>query len=207
VISTGYLLPQWSRTQFVLQQSDVERGLTEGPARTLFSTRAWLVIPLVALFMGMHVFLNPDPDPAYYRQLLPFALMVSAWLGFMMWIRKRTARNSVDGKTEAQRTITFTLDSSGLSIVTPESTAHSKWSTFHSFQEAPSSFLIYVNRAVPQLIPKRAFSDDAIPRVRELLQTHVRLRPKQNAIFKRTLLLWVVLIIAFVAIWHLVKPA
>jgi hypothetical protein len=59
-----------------------------------------------------------------------------------------------------------------------------------------------MNPSVRVLVPKRAFAAPDIPRVRALLAAHAERRSPMNP-FRRILLLWVLLIVAFLAIWQL----
>jgi hypothetical protein len=55
-------------------------------------------------------------------------------------------------------------------------------------------------------VPKRAFADGDVSKIRTLLEAHVTQRPLAGAFrLKRTLVLWTLLIVTFLAIWYTLR--
>jgi hypothetical protein len=98
--------------------------------------------------------------------------------------------------------MTFELDPAGYSVSTPTSSSSSDWSTLHRYHEGKTAFLFYVNPTVQQIVPKRAFGNDDIAKVRALLAAHVTQRPAGHWGGAKMILLWAFLIVVFLAIWQ-----
>jgi YcxB-like protein len=187
----------------VMEVSDVERALAETGSLGLRRLLLWPV--LLAAFFLISLLTNSDSSWEPRRTIVPVVLGVSFWVGLLLYARKSGARKTLEGKTERDRSITFELDPAGYSISTPTSSSRSDWSNLHRYHEGKSAFLLYLNPTVHQILPKRAFSDDDVAKVRALLAAHVTQRPAGRSRRTAMILLWAVLVIVFLAIWQFVS--
>lgn len=64
----------------------------------------------------------------------------------------------------------YTLDASGLTITRPEAPVHWAWRECLGYEEAALTFALYFDRQLPELLLKRAFANQDLPAVRDLLQ-------------------------------------
>ena len=51
-------------------------------------------------------------------------------------------------------------------------------------------------------MPKRAFAESDVPAIRNLLAQSIQPRPKKPLLARKTLWLWLVLIVSFLVIWQ-----
>jgi hypothetical protein len=182
----------------VMEVSDVERALSEAGPLGLRRLLLWPVL-LGAWFL-ISVLTNSDAWHPW-TNIVPIVLLVSFWVGLLLYVRKRTARKTLEGKSERDRTVALELDPAGYSISTPSSSSNAEWSTLHRYHEGKSAFLFYVNPTVHQIVPKRAFRDEDVAKVRALLAAHVTQKPAGRSATKM-ILLWAFLIVVFLAIWQ-----
>lgn len=185
------------RGHFVLDVADVRRGLNEGARalqlRVLFFVAAWFALWTVSNALKGR---GPSAQPLWVPLLGAAVAIPVLVLGF-----RRAANRALENRTEQERNITWEFDDAGYRIVTPSSETRAAWDTVHRTVEGKTSFLLYPASNVFQIIPKRAFRAEELPRIRELFKTRVTPRP-QKSMFSRALLLWILLIVAFLAIWQ-----
>jgi hypothetical protein len=189
------------RGQLTLTDEDVQRAIREQAGLKWW--HAALVLPPI-LVVGWPAFKAGNSDNLFVS-VVPTLFFVG-FIGFTLRARFRTVGKQVmENKTEAERELSFHFDASGYRITTPVSTASGQWSGVHRTQESASTFLIYPASNLFQIVPKRAFAEPDVSRLRALLAEHVQPRPTRytgTARAKKALLLWVVLIIMFLFIWQ-----
>jgi len=119
------------------------------------------------------------------------------------------ARQILEAKGAAELAATIVFDSSGYELKTATGASRTAWSALYSYHEGPTTFLLYSNPVVHQIVPKRAFHDADVPRIRELLRAQVTQRhaTSKRRFLLRTVALWILLLGAFAAIRFLTGPA
>ena len=125
----------------------------------------WLLIPLVALFalcglLGLvNMLVNRDSSGAYFLAFLiaPAVLaLVLILQPLQLWLQV--------SKNDPLRVLnSFEVDSEHWSVKTPFSETRTDWGTFSRLIESPGYFLLIhsVNKRMFNIIPKRAFPNDA----------------------------------------------
>jgi hypothetical protein len=81
------------------------------------------------------------------------------------------------------------------------------WASLARALETPTAFLVYPSPQTVLIVPKRAFTDADVAVLSRLLRERITLKPAPKAgLFAnrawRTVLLWVVLVVTFLAIWQ-----
>ncbi len=147
-------------------------GIAAGSGRTDF----WLILAFPAVFAVLLV--------VYFRYLL----------------KKATGR-LLAHQPEAERDTTFELDESGYLRKTGLSSSRAAWSTLDSHRETKSSFVLFSSLAGHVILPKRAFREEDIEAIRALLRTHVKAATTNPMQVRLVVVMWVLLIVTFAAIW------
>jgi hypothetical protein len=74
----------------------------------------------------------------------------------------------------------------------------------HRSVETPQAFLVFTSSQIVQVVPKRAFAQEDLSRIQRMLRERIPPRPAVNQWFeKRTVILWLLLIVFFITIWFL----
>jgi hypothetical protein len=100
--------------------------------------------------------------------------------------------------------IDFRLDAQGLSVESALRQARLAWPALSGYAESGQAFIVYTSPQTVFVIPKRAFEEAELGRVRQMFAE--RLSPKQGS--QRLLLrlaLGGVVVVAFLAIWHMLS--
>lgn len=177
---------------------------------------AWRAVPQFSWASGYRVWvaLALSLVPAahsYYREggsgwlplLIPPLFVGVLALGFRRG-RQQFARNAINDMGGGE--IRYELTDEGFGVWTPRASSVVAWSGLADVIERDGAFLVYVSPQQFVLMPQRAFSAPDVARVREVLAERVEKKPLRGvprANAGRKLLLWVILLIAFLAIWKL----
>jgi len=147
-----------------------------------------------------------DVDPVNWAFLFSACAMPPALVWALWRARARWAQTAV-ADLRSQEGVAFRFDAEGMSIDAPGRKHTLAWATLVHCLEAPESFLVYTTPAAVMVVPKRAFSATDQARLRTLLAELVPKRPLRGVkLFAlRTLVLWVVLVLAFLAIWQFLE--
>ncbi len=134
------------------------------------------------------------------------AIAASAALGVAGWflapkLISRNAKRALVNKSETERTVTWRFSAEGYEVTTAHSHNRSDWSTLHRFIEGPKSFVLYVSEVLAHIIPKRALHPSDVPVLVAMLTSHVTPRKKPK-VWPRVLVLWLLLILMFLAVWQ-----
>lgn len=184
--------------QVVMERRDIEQALAEAPA--LRGLRKYFLFAALGLVFSVMRALDPAAPP------LDWVRYVALWLGVTVFAvvfivsKTRAARTVLEGKTPSDLQMKLELDADGYAVSSPSSESRSAWRSVHHFVEAKSAFLIYPNPTVYQVWPKRAFADSDLPRVRALLDAHVKPATSHK---KRVLWVWAALVIGFAIVYQL----
>jgi hypothetical protein len=118
------------------------------------------------------------------------------------------AKRALANKPEAERTFYWRFSPDGFEITTPASYSRANWSIIHRFLEGPTAFVLYASEAVVHVIPKSALRGDDVNALRALLTSRIiaRKKPSLASRFAWVGVLWVVLILMFLAMWQFLQP-
>jgi hypothetical protein len=177
--------------------------LTEGDMVTglaLANKRARWYLPVVCAFSGFVV----TSFGGITVQII--AAPIAGALGWLLWrnLFRSGARRSLAGKTDRERTVTWRFTPETVEITTVTTYTRMQWSTVHRCLEGGDVFALYTSEAIVQIIPKRAFRAEEIETLRGMFASLVTPRKRPSAI-GRMLVLWMVLVLAFLAVWQFMQ--
>lgn len=191
----------------VVVSTDVE--LTEAdfvalvPHLPEFGRRSLLPLAIL-LLVPASVLVNQGPAVAL---LLPMILGVAAYAYFVLALRRRWPKRALADLGPGLTS--FRFDDFGFSASSSLRQHRLAWSALARYVESPEAFAIYTTPRTLLVVPKRAFGAADVARVSDLLRARVTAKPASppagRAVLKRMLLLWLALIIAFLAIWLLLN--
>jgi len=121
----------------------------------------------VAIAFLIHLeLLRFDPDAPWWPALLAgagFVLIFElAILGLLIRVAASySARVLVRSKPTALEQLTYTFSSGGSSWVGPTGSGTFEWRTFVRIQETKEQFLLYPQRGLANIVPKKSFQSDA----------------------------------------------
>jgi len=120
--------------------------------------------------------------------------------------RARWARSSLE-LLRGSEGVLFRFDDKGFLLKSPGRESQLAWDTLYRCIETVSAFLIYTAPQVVAVVPKRAFTPAEQADLQALLRERIRPAPLAG-VFRpgRLLLLWLALVIAFLAIWQFLNP-
>lgn len=162
----------------------------------------WVYLTLVlagTVFAGVSGQLVQNPG-----SLAPF-LGVNAFLLSVLFFGPRwQARKVVRTLRLDEGDVSFRFDDEGMSMHAPGSTSSTAYHAIPGWREAETAFLITCGPNAASIVPKRAFADSDLERVRALLAANVKVAPLPGRKgVRRTFIVWVALIFAFLVVWHL----
>jgi YcxB-like protein len=191
------------RGHVVLELADTRRAMSESreAKRLLFRVMTIAGCALVVLTVSAWT-TNGGFNPTMLAPVLGTALLGVS----LVWGLRQAAKKVVENKTEAERNITFAFDAAGYDVLTPVSKVRADWTSVHGAHESPSTFYLYTASNAFQLVPKRAFRTEDVPKLRELIRARVSERPVKNRTV-RMVILWLVLIVSFLAVWQFMEGA
>jgi YcxB-like protein len=169
---------------------------------------AWLTIPQVrrslAWFVGtgvctpLLIWSSSREGPGSALALVVPTLAVTLCYGLFRG-RKRWAEASLEGNGGS---VQYRFDDYGYHITLPGRESRMAWSTLNRSVEITDAFLIYTTPQVFTYVPKRAFAAVDQARLRQALQTRITRRAAPRGRVLQAVLLWVVLVVAFMVIWQ-----
>jgi YcxB-like protein len=181
-----------------------EADLAQAQTRLPGSQRPWLVPVLVGVAMLLSLGLNQSAlsSESMLTVVLPalFVVTLSTYsqrAARRAWVKQAFA--NIGGDT------TFRFDDYGFTSESSLRQHRLAWASLARTLETPEAFLVYTTPRTVLIVPKRAFSDAEVTTLSRLLLERVTPQPKVglfNATANRTLLLWVVVVSAFLGIWH-----
>jgi len=173
----------------VLNENDVRRALDITPGH-----RALLMLIAAAATVASAAIPPHVPVGVAFFLVLPLARRG----------RERAARLILDGLGSRELDVTFEFTPGEVSVTRPAGSSRSEWSLYRHFTEVPSAFLIYTNALVFHVVPKRAFAEADVPRLRALLAARLTPPPPPRPGWRRIVALWALLVVSFVVIWQLI---
>jgi len=167
----------------------------------------WLVvIPIFWLiFSWLNTGANGEPTSLPWTVMAsPVAAMVL--IAFAVFRSRNVwAKNAVADLRGAEG-VEFRFDATGFSFNPPGRQLQHAWSTLYRWLETARAFVIYTGPINVIVVPKRAFAAAEQARLRELFRQLVPNRPLRGAEvgrpIVRTVGVWLVLVIVFLALWQ-----
>jgi|GEM_PF-4161548 len=186
-----------------VMEADLGHVLAQLPG----AKRPWLVPAMIAAGMVPLLVLSGSD---WKTQTLTVWLPLAAVVGVTAYLRRgarrawlKEALSNIGGPT------TFCFDDYGFTYESRLRHHRVAWAGLARSLETRQAFLVYTTPGTVLVVPKRAFADDGeVVRLSELLRERITPVPVQKfRIFgavsaQRTLLLWVVVLVAFLSIWH-----
>ncbi len=185
------------RGRVVLELTDARRATFELPEAKKMLLRAGSITVCAGAFLAINASMTGGLSPI---AMVPIAATVLV-VGGVYWGLRRGAARIVEDKTDAARDVRYEFGRTGYSIVTPVTTVRAEWASLHHVHEGLSTFFLYTASNAYQLVPKRAFRPEDIPRIRDLLRAHVTPRAAKSSA-ARVVVLWIALVVAFLAVWQ-----
>ncbi|SRR6266851_2103635 len=84
-----------------------------------------------------------------------------------------TARNLTRSKPSALQPVTYEFSPDGISHIGPTSSGRAAWTTYLRIRETSEQFLLYIQKQLANVLPKRAFQSEAeMQQFRQLVREH-----------------------------------
>ncbi|HEY3252476.1 MAG TPA: YcxB family protein [Polyangiaceae bacterium] len=170
----------------------------------------WLLaIPLFGVYQLLLNESGPHDASGSPWPVVALSLGVAgALFGFALW-RDRTvwARNAVADLRGAEG-VEFRFDALGFSFQAPGRHAQHTWDSLYRCIETANAFAIYTGPIMVMIVPKRAFAASELDSLRARLLERVPNRALRGTELWQPwkLVLWIVLVVAFLVIWQLLEP-
>jgi YcxB-like protein len=165
------------------------------------SVRVMLSVAALAGLPSLHFF--GGSPVAWPVVVFPVLLVAALTFGFARG-KRQFARNAVSDMGGGQ--ISYRVSDEGFAVRTPRAKSEVAWESLAQQIERPGYFLVFTTPQQFVLVPQRAFSAEDVDTLRQMFVERIvkkplRGAPRQNA--GRTLVLWVISLGAFLALWQL----
>lgn len=152
-------------------------------ARKRRSVKRWILFTLICIASAtflFHLFMErSDPDASWLAAVM-LGTGVVLGVDLVFWpltlalihgFSYLGARNLLRSKPIAAGPFTYEFSPAGAFYSGPAGHGHMDWTTYLRVQETPEHFLLYVQKRLANVIPKKSFHSEAdIPRFRELVR-------------------------------------
>jgi hypothetical protein len=197
--------PQASDAATIVGTTDViEADLRHAQSRLPGAKNLTIWLTAMVVFLLVYLGLRPEGIDRHVvlTMGLPmvFVVVLTVYLqvvGRRAWLKQ--ALTNVGGPT------TFRFDDYGFSSESQLRQHRLAWASLSRAVQTPEAFLVYTTPLTVLIIPKRAFSDVQAATVGRWLVERIIVKPSPptgGLRVRGTLLLWVVLIVTFLSIWH-----
>ena len=177
-----------------LTEADVLHALQSMPERRFGVLTTYLLAAVALSAVGFMKGFDPIlwVTTAFVAVLLVFTNLSST--------RLQARRFFKDIDTDKRETA-YVFTPLGLEITTKNSHVKQDYDALKRYVLKPHTLLLYSSSSVAQIIPLRAFSPADRERVIAWVQAQVKLSPKVPNMLARTAIIWLVLVVTFLAIW------
>ncbi|HXU80296.1 MAG TPA: YcxB family protein [Polyangia bacterium] len=183
-----------------LEQGDLERPLTQ---MSWWTRLRWGYVALGVLLALALV--SSAKGPIRWTEVLPSFGMMAAFAAVLFYVPRLNARRLLQSLVRAgDARVFYRFDAEGVTIRASGATASFAYRTIQRVQETSTAFLLYTAPGVANIVPKRAFTPADVERVRALVTPQVKIQ-RSPGLPVKTLVLWGVLIFAFLMIWQLMN--
>lgn len=188
------------RVTFTLSEEDLRRAIKQLPALRLLTLWGIVIVLLFAVWIG----LGPNSDLSLSMLSLVVLLGLTAVFWYFATIIQ--ARRQHRSMKDTERVITYEFTPNGFSSESAGASSRVDYARVHRVVDGKHSLLIYCNPHSAQVVPKRAFAEGDLKIVQGWL--HDAVTPRHAKTFLvRTVILWVVLVVVFLAIWQFLAPS
>lgn len=105
-----------------------------------------------------------------------------------------------------RRKTTYIFTPTSVEISSKSSHARQDYEALKRYVLTPHTLLLYSSSSIAQVIPLRAFAPNDRERVIAWVKAHVKPSPRVPSVLGRTVVMWLVLVVAFAMIWWLFAP-
>jgi hypothetical protein len=152
--------------------ADYAEVLTTASARTLGRKMFGAVIGIVLIILSLATIVNlglSQRRAAITGMILfPALMLVYKFVVFPWWVRR-----DFRGHPNFSRDQTVRIDDDGLHKRSEVGQSETKWSAYTRFGETQNLFLLYLGERSIEAVPKRAFSNEQLEELRQLLRKEV----------------------------------
>lgn len=136
----------------------------------------------------------------------PIPIIVAPVFGlFLIFGWRLSASRAYKADKRLQREYSATIGESIVEVECETGRTEYRWSSFVRFLETKNLFLLYQAPRVFNLFPKRSFSPGDAEAFRQLAKAKVVPAPQQQPNVVKTIVFWLVVILAAVLLWQVVK--
>jgi len=182
-----------------LTESDVLHALQSMPERRFGAAAVSALAALVLVGIG----LVQGFDPAIWMSI-GFAGVLLVFTNLSS--TRLQARRFFKDIAADRRETAYVFTPTGLEITTKHSHVKQDYEALKRFVLMPHTLLLYSSSSIAQIVPLRAFAPADRDRVIAWVQAQVKPSPKLPPTLRRTVGIWLVLVIAFAAIWWFLNP-
>jgi len=156
--------------RFVIGPADLERAVADQG----FAKLGWALMLMAVLMVAASLWWL---GPAFFRAVAPALIFVVVFWFYFRHVQKKANARSFEGKGPGDSDTRLELDDVGYATITASSSTRGTWQSLNGFQEGKSCFLLFAQPRGVVILPKRAFSEADVSRVREILHAHVTAQP------------------------------
>jgi len=129
---------------------------------------AMFAIVLVTNLQPMFLLSRDGDWSGLFARLVPVVVLVVVFAA-LLWLSPRLAARKF-----ILRKVAWDLTEDDVHIDTEVSSGQLQWAAFQKYRETPKVFLLYIQKAQAQFIPKRVLSEEQLVELRGLLERHVK---------------------------------
>jgi len=193
----------------IVGQADVsEADLAQALARLPGGNKRPWVYP-VLMVVAVLSYMVMTPSATIAETWLTFALPAACVAGGSWYFHVAARRAWIkQGFANVGGPTTFRFDDFGFSSESKLRQHRMAWAALALSLETPEAFLIYTTPRTVLIVPKHAFTSAQIAALHSLLPERITPQPVEKvgltgrASARGTLALWVMLVVAFLSIWH-----
>jgi hypothetical protein len=183
-----------------LTERDIRAGLIEIGGGVI--RRGLFMALVVVLFVA---FLGRNGGMTSPTTIAPLAFMVVLYAVFSFLIPSRNAKNQIEVLRRAGDTnVTYRFDEQGVTIQSAGASASIAYCLLVKTRRGKRTLLLFTTGQIAQIVPLRAFTAGELERVLAWLPPDQRTPGTLSG--KGVVVLWVALVVAFLAIWQFLSP-
>lgn len=181
-----------------LTERDLVLGVRE--ISNLFRFR-WLLLALTSVMFGIAAVSNSSVCAAHnLPELVGLGVFYLAIFAGPRWSARRLYRSLIKA---GDSQVFYRFDAQGVTIRASGQTTSFAYRLLSRFRETAATFLLKRDGGLTTIVPKRAFADAEVSRLRALLSAEVKHEPGRGlGRAGKLVVLWVALVFAFVVMWQ-----
>jgi len=167
-----------------------------------FFKQRWLYLACAALLVAVNVAMSGSGGSTL-ESFAPFLGFTGLFAAFLFAGPHLFARRTVVAMVDPS--VRYDLSERAISVATKGTCVTWSWDEVGSFREEASVFLLWLRRGGVHVIPKRAFSPAGSDWLHDKLGRDVARHDKGIKRRARWVLLWLALVILFLAVWQILS--